>query len=77
MQVGKLTRSDFVEEIEIFFPENKDVLIRLLFSYNSFICFLTAKIIITLSLPDNKSLSPSAFQLVPKSAHFQQNVDLC
>ena len=34
MQVGKLTRSDFVEEIEIFFPENKDVLIRLLFSYN-------------------------------------------
>ena len=52
MQVGKLTRSDFVEEIEIFFPENKDVLIRLLFSYNYFICFLTAKIIITLSLPD-------------------------
>ena len=40
MQVGKLTRSDFVEEIEIFFPENKDVLIRLLFSYNYFICFL-------------------------------------
>ena len=38
MQVGKLTRSDFVEEIEIFFPENKDVLIRLLFSYNYFIC---------------------------------------